>query len=67
MQGSDHNGSAWMTQEEPGSLGPLGVTFLGSSLAFQHNAAAPVTSESELCICSEMLRAFRRRVWVNVS
>ena len=60
MQGSDHNGSACMTQEEPGSLGPLGV-------AFQHNAAPPVTSEPELCTCSKMLRAFRRRVWVNIS
>lgn len=67
MQGSDHNGSACMTQEEPGSLGPLGVTFLGSNLAFQPNAAPPITSESELCTCSKMLRAFRRRVWVNIS
>lgn len=67
MQGSDHNGSAWVTQEEPGSLGPLGVTFLGSNLAFQHNASPTITAESELCTCSKMLRAFGKRVWVNIS
>ena len=67
MQGSDHNGSAWVTQEELGSLGPLGVTFLGSNLAFQHNASPTITAESELCTCGKMLWAFRKRVWVNTS